>query len=571
MDGISNYYSRDFVERWRYFVADSPLTCTARYAGWSTRAEISLPDIRYNTDRIVNWLWLNNVGVLRSPAPLDHPRLTPVSQQVLTVDRTHRVTSHIYRMTAPVARVFTIPNSMAPQSEGGLPDEERALQRLAAEEDAVHNVAATVLSGSHVRFEGDFAGDRLVLASMNYHAGWHVSVDGGSEIRVRRGPFGMIAIPPQPGTHRYDLRFRSPTTPLVPMFMALAIAALWIGAAVHNRIRIPALPALAQLSPARMTVAAVIVGAVLVATPFIRSKGATNVQAAWLDGSWPGRLELKTQGVALTATVKDFPVRVEVPSANEPFWQAAGDPSNLRFTAADGMTALPYEIELLDPDKRRLVAWVGLKELAPGPQIVGYLYFGRAADDASGSAAAEIPALSGLRVWHLVPDEIDIGDDSAAVDWTLEFDLNAHPARGRSFGLFDDGAAGRFHLYLHSGGYLVLEASDGARVVETALTEIPIERTTWTHLSLSRTANYLRLAVGGQPYPARRIPASLVNPTGRLRTGVGRYGPLDGLMTEVRFSRGIARPPDWTLAAAVSQQSGFVAISGVQTAAAGRR
>ena len=228
LDGIANNYSRGYVERWAHFVADNPYSCTSRYAGWPTRAELTATDFRANPERVIGWLWINNVAFVRSLEPLSHPRLTLVDTRAFFIDGLSDVPRHLYRLEAPVARIFTIPAALAADaSSGNLATEERALE-IVQRTSATTNVPAELVNGSHIRFTGAFDAVTAVVANMNFHRGWKLLVDGAdAAARPEAGPFGMVQVPTVAGTHKYELVFTSPFTPFVPIGMVLAMALLW--------------------------------------------------------------------------------------------------------------------------------------------------------------------------------------------------------------------------------------------------------------------------------------------------------------------------------------------------------
>ncbi|HXG55440.1 MAG TPA: DUF2341 domain-containing protein [Vicinamibacterales bacterium] len=559
IDGISNYYSRGFVERWRYFVADNPGSCTARYAVWSTRTEVTLADLKFNADRVLAWLWINNVGLVRSPAPLAYPGLKAAGEEVFTVDNGRVITRYLYRMESPVSRVFAVPRHLAPAD--GLAEEEHALSRIAGT-GAVTNIGVEAVSGSHLRFRGDFHADQALLASINYHRGWSLLVDGRpSPEPLQRGSFGMLRIPTSVGEHSYELIFRSRTTPFVPAFMLIGLGLLWLVASRDPDRRLPAVEPL--LPPwRRRTVMAAGVAAVVIlgAVASVVWMRAGKRVVPWLDPAWSQRIRLDTAGAPQTAAVNNFPVRVEMTPDDASFWSAVHpDGRDVRFTDASGTAVLPHEFEQFDASAKRMVAWVRVHALAPSAQTIGYVYFGdrSAAPPPSGEKVWDRFFVG---VWHSAPAEASGDFNFGDEDWTVEFRVYPNPLNGRNYGLFEQGPPGAFNLYLHNGRYIVLERQNGARLSEVGFAVERIEPSTWTYVALERTRHHLRIALHGRPGEAHLVVPSFTHPilTGPMKFGAGRYGPLDGRLSEVRISKGVARSADWLLATNASLSADFV-------------
>lgn len=576
IDGISNYYSRAFVERWRYFVSDNPSSCTARYVGWNTRTELTLADLTYNADRILAWLWINNVGYVRAPAAVTHPRLSLVDERTFAVDRGHKVTRYLYRVQPAVSLVFTAPADVVGNvPPGDLAAEERALIRLEAG-SLVENMPVDAISGSHLRFRANVPADRAMLASINYHRGWQLLVDGRPSVApVERGVFGMIRIPAAGGVHKYELIFRSPTTAFVPLFMLLGLGLLWVGsgAAFDRKVE----PFARWLPPwRRPVVITALAGAILCAggAALFLWTASSERAAPWLAAAWQQRLRLDTDGVPQTGSLSMFPIRVEITREHEAFWSGVQDSgADVRFTGPDGTTVLPHELERFDRGDRQMVAWVRLNTLKPGAHTLGFLYF----DNPSAPAAAGTAWDSSYAYVSQAPPaaadtDLNFGDE----DWTIEFKLNPAPLNGRNYELFEQGPPGAFNIYLHSGRYIVVERQNGTETSEVAFADHRLEPGVWTHLALARTGHHLRLAVNGRPVAARAVvpkftQAVLPRP---LRIGSGRYGPLDGRLADVRISRGVARSADWTLVAFAAGGPGFVKFGPLQrldTAGSARR
>ena len=241
LDGLSNFYDRAFAERWRHYVADNPALCTAQFAMWNTRVELTLANLRYAPQRILPWLWINNVAFVRSVEPLQYPELEKVDEREFAIDGLLQVPRYLYRFRSPVGRVFTIPERLASVAASGDFDaEERVLYDL-WDNGGVSNMTLQTASASRLRFSGGFDEAVTLVANMNYHPGWSLYIDGRpSPVPVQRGPFGMLGMRPTAGTHAYELVFASRETWLVPVCMIAAFVLLWLGSRYHPALRRPA-------------------------------------------------------------------------------------------------------------------------------------------------------------------------------------------------------------------------------------------------------------------------------------------------------------------------------------------
>jgi hypothetical protein len=467
-----------------------------------------------------------------------------------------RINGGTHRVDAPVGRIFTVPDTLARNASGSdLQEEERTLYRI-QREHAVLNVPVEAVSGSHLRFSGDFSPGTAVVANMNYHRGWRLLVDGvPSAHEPSEGPFGMIRLPVASGAHRYDLVFTSPLAPLVPAFMIAALSLLWFAAGRSASAGLVAWPWWRPSPALAFAAVAVVVCGVAVAG-WIRSRPVT---APWLSGAWPQRIKLETAGVPITGPLVEFPVRVELGPEETAFWEsmAAANP-DIRVTDASGQHQLPLEIQEFDRAHQRLVIWFQAPRVLTGAQTLGYLYFGSAATPEPAPAERVWDGYF-AGVWHTPPAEAPAEFTAGDGDWTIDLQLYADPLNGRNFELLEQGPPGTFNIYLHQGGYLVVERQNGSQGSQVVFPEAPIPPSTWTHVAIARTRDHLRIALNGRPVSAQLVPA-FADPalSGPLRFGTGRYGPLHGTLSEVRVSRGIARSADWELATWASEQPGFV-------------
>jgi len=95
---------------------------------------------------------------------------------------------------------------------------------------------------------------------------------------------------------------------------------------------------------------------------------------AWLSG-W-----LYRRAVTITeqsgGTLTDYQVRIELNSSNFDFSKANADGSDIRFTADDGETLLPYWIEKWDSSNEEAVIWVKVPSILANSDVTIYIYYG---------------------------------------------------------------------------------------------------------------------------------------------------------------------------------------------------
>ena len=204
LDGIANYYDRAFAERWAFYVTQGSSGCTKRFPDWNTRVELILEDFHREPDRIMAWLWVNNVDEVRSSEPLQHDYLRFVEKRDL-YDGTPR---YLYRLKKSLSRVFLLPKGAGELvGVSDLVGENQWLGTLWAENSAV-SINPQEYTGSRIAFSGNFPPEQLIATSVNYHRDWMLYIDGRrSPNHLKNGPFGMPVFAPLDGFHRYALVF----------------------------------------------------------------------------------------------------------------------------------------------------------------------------------------------------------------------------------------------------------------------------------------------------------------------------------------------------------------------------
>ncbi len=99
---------------------------------------------------------------------------------------------------------------------------------------------------------------------------------------------------------------------------------------------------------------------------------------AWYQAEpWSDRIPLTIQSSQVDATLSSFPVLVQLVDAGLGSG-AQSDGDDIRFTAADGTTALPHELEFWDSATGSLSAWVEVPTVSSSVDTTIYLYYGAA-------------------------------------------------------------------------------------------------------------------------------------------------------------------------------------------------
>lgn len=121
--------------------------------------------------------------------------------------------------------------------------------------------------------------------------------------------------------------------------------------------------------------------------------------ANWRDEHWAARYPLTIQKAHVRGIPGDLAVLVAITSAE--LKQATANGEDIVFTASDGSTVLPYEIERFDVMTGALLAWVRVPALSNAADTRLYLYF------ANPTPPTPVPGdvwPDYLAVWHFRED-----------------------------------------------------------------------------------------------------------------------------------------------------------------------
>jgi len=114
----------------------------------------------------------------------------------------------------------------------------------------------------------------------------------------------------------------------------------------------------------------------LIALCVIVPSAAHAQTAAWLNGNWAFRNPITITNTAGTA-VTNFQVNITLTSSF-PFASAKSDGSDLRFTASDGVTQIPFWVQTWNATTKTASIWVQVPSL-PTTGTTIYMYYGYAA------------------------------------------------------------------------------------------------------------------------------------------------------------------------------------------------
>ena len=130
--------------------------------------------------------------------------------------------------------------------------------------------------------------------------------------------------------------------------------------------------------------------------------------------TWTYRQMITIPAAKVTGSHAAFPVLVTEANVQPSlFANAQADGDDILFTAADGKTKIPHEIERYDADGDLLAAWVNVPAIASTADTVLYVYYGKASA-ANQQDAANVWTNGFVGVWHLEEASGTRADSTAA-------------------------------------------------------------------------------------------------------------------------------------------------------------
>ena len=156
---------------------------------------------------------------------------------------------------------------------------------------------------------------------------------------------------------------------------------------------------------------------------FVAEVTGNIASSTWYDTSWDRRLPITIQGSQITATLTDFPVYVDLSTlGNEFFSYVQSTGADIRITAGDGVTEVPYELVSIDTTAQTGELYFKAPSLPVGTNSVFYIYFdnegalGYAPSDTFGSQNVWTNGFGG--VWHMNDASVTTITDSTANGFT---------------------------------------------------------------------------------------------------------------------------------------------------------
>ncbi len=328
---------------------------------------------------------------------------------------------------------------------------------------------------------------------------------------------------------------------------------------------------------------------------------------------WSRRIPITVDSAQVGADLTNFPVLVSLTNATLAA-EAQADGSDIRFTAADGVSPLDHEIERFDSGTGTLVAWVRVPTVTSATDTSLFLLFGAAnAPDQQAIRTTWDPSAAG--VWHLSGDpagseprvdDSTVGNhDGLPVGGMTAVDLvAARIGRGLDFDGVDDrvvtpsiGLGARDALSmsawvrldaLGSDSVVLTQRSGGTTFFDLSVTAAGAVAATidttgsgsvtasggavgtgaWHHVAGVWDGALLHVYLDGAEVDQQPATGQLTAPTDGITIGAaaGAGSPLDGIVDEVRLST-VARSAAWIAAehSSGAAPSSFAAPGGVQS------
>ena len=124
---------------------------------------------------------------------------------------------------------------------------------------------------------------------------------------------------------------------------------------------------------------------------------------AWYSCSWGYRKNITIDKSKVSGTLSSFPVLITLPSDANLAASAQSNGNDILFTASDGTTKLPHEIETYTSSTGALVAWVQVPSVQSTANTTIFMYYGNPA-----AVNQQLPTgvwnANYKAVWHLTQD-----------------------------------------------------------------------------------------------------------------------------------------------------------------------
>jgi hypothetical protein len=120
----------------------------------------------------------------------------------------------------------------------------------------------------------------------------------------------------------------------------------------------------------------------------------------WYDCAWNYRQSITIDRTKVTGSLTNFPVLISLASDPDLSSHARADGNDIVFTASDGTTKLPHEIENYTPSSGALIAWVKVPSISNVTNTDIYMYYGNSTMPSQQNVTA-VWINGYVGVWHL--------------------------------------------------------------------------------------------------------------------------------------------------------------------------
>jgi len=218
--GTSVYYDGSDAKYWNKFIAlDEKSLGSKQFKYWNNRIELLAEDFEFNKDRIIKWLWLNNVVFIRSFTPINHQNLELLDKaqiqlvtkkSLLLRQKQKPKNQYLYKIKDPTTRLFSVIESSIFQDKSYVTDELEVDLFNNININNRENITLEDYTPGRLKFSSSFNNTEIIFSSINYNNRWELYIDGKlNQDRLSKGPFGMLQIDPLKGVHSYILSFKS--------------------------------------------------------------------------------------------------------------------------------------------------------------------------------------------------------------------------------------------------------------------------------------------------------------------------------------------------------------------------
>jgi hypothetical protein len=314
-----------------------------------------------------------------------------------------------------------------------------------------------------------------------------------------------------------------------------------------------------------------------------------TIVSSWYDGGWSNRKSVRVDHTKVSglSSLANFPLLFSVTDVNLKSVSNGGsvgksDGSDILFTASDGTTKLPHEIESYNPISGQLIAWVNLTALSPTGDTVIYIYYGNAsaadqqnknavwdanfkavyhlgsslgADSTSNAntgtassvtaATGEIGGAGSSNGGHIIAASSASLQITSAL--TVETWVNANVVTGNYYRMLSKLSSGPYNGYellFDASGHPFLQLANNGSIA--AAYGSTLNTSTWYHVVGTYDGVTLTTYVNGVAGTPATASGALGNSTATLSLFDATFtsAPLNGTLDEVRVSN-VARTAGW--------------------------